>query len=211
MCLQASELSLTQKDINLLMGHVDSDSNGLVNYAEFVPLCFSLLVERFTDQVLHSSLLASADQLQNYILHCFCHFDTAGVLPCPAMPPCIASQLTSCRTRSVCHLDTAGVHVLPLPAVPCSEPRPQYGVSAGVKRSGKHEPKPLPCAKSKKFVQAGVSSCRKWQKPFPCLERTRSACAGKGELSPQMANRSHVQKDKRVCRQGRALAADGQK
>ena len=39
----------TRKEINLLLGEVDENNDGMVSYDEFVPLCFNILVERFKD------------------------------------------------------------------------------------------------------------------------------------------------------------------
>jgi hypothetical protein len=62
------------------MSRVDVNQDGLIEYQEFVPMCFSLMVQRFADHVLHSTLLSTNDQLQNYVLHCFQDFDVESVL-----------------------------------------------------------------------------------------------------------------------------------
>jgi Ca2+-binding EF-hand superfamily protein len=41
-CLRAAEMGLTRKDINLLLGRVDANHDGLVSYEEFVPICFQV-------------------------------------------------------------------------------------------------------------------------------------------------------------------------
>lgn len=81
MCLQAAELSLTRQDVNLLMSRVDSNGDGLIDYAEFVPICFGIMVERFVDTVMRNTMLAASDQLQNYVMHCFRTFDVEGARP----------------------------------------------------------------------------------------------------------------------------------
>jgi hypothetical protein len=96
MCLQATELSLARKDINLLMGHVDINQDGLVDYTAFVPICFNIMVERFADQVMRNTLLSTDDQMQNYIMHCFRHFDTEGTAPQPALAPPPACGTAKC-------------------------------------------------------------------------------------------------------------------
>jgi hypothetical protein len=71
---------LPRKDINLLMGKVEVDEDGLVHYNEFLPLCFGVLVERFADQVSSSNAMSSDDSMLSYILSCFKEFDVEGVL-----------------------------------------------------------------------------------------------------------------------------------
>jgi hypothetical protein len=79
-CLQKVELSLTRKDINLLMSKVDVNGDGMIDYREFVPLCFGILVERFADQVINSSVLESEDGMRAAIMQCLKEFDVEGVL-----------------------------------------------------------------------------------------------------------------------------------
>lgn len=81
MCLQTAELSLTRKDINLLMAKVDVDGDGCIDYHEFVPICFGILVERFADQVMSSSALSSEDGFNVAILRYFNELDVEGVQP----------------------------------------------------------------------------------------------------------------------------------
>jgi len=44
-CIKEADLGFTRKEVNTLMHSVDLSNDGEVSYAEFVPLCFSLLVE----------------------------------------------------------------------------------------------------------------------------------------------------------------------
>eukprot|EP00892_Ulva_mutabilis_P003953 jgi/Ulvmu1/192/UM001_0196.1 len=78
LCLQTAELSLTRKDINLLMAKVDVDGDGCIDYREFVPICFGILVERFADQVMSSSVLSSTDGIKVAILQNFKELDVDG-------------------------------------------------------------------------------------------------------------------------------------
>jgi hypothetical protein len=50
--------------------------DGVVSYAEFVPLCFNLLVERFKDQMLSNQALQGTDQLQ--VGACIRHIDASA-------------------------------------------------------------------------------------------------------------------------------------
>lgn len=70
-CLKSSELGLTRKEINLLLSTVDVDGDGKVSYAEFMPLCFNILVERFKDDVLAEAALQSPDALTQMLLEEF--------------------------------------------------------------------------------------------------------------------------------------------
>lgn len=70
-CLRSAALGLSRKDINMLMSKVDVDADGLVTYAEFLPICFSILVERFADQMLASEVLSQDDTLVNAVLQRF--------------------------------------------------------------------------------------------------------------------------------------------
>lgn len=58
-CLKHAQLSLTRKEINLLLLEVDTNVDGLISYDEFTPLCFNILVERFKDDVLAEQAMAS--------------------------------------------------------------------------------------------------------------------------------------------------------
>lgn len=89
LCLQTAELSLTRKDVNLLMAKVDVDGDGSINYNEFVPICFGILVERFADQVMSSSALSSEDGISVAILRYFKEQDVEG------MPICCRILLTT--------------------------------------------------------------------------------------------------------------------
>lgn len=70
-CLKSAELGLTRKEINLLLGEVDENNDGMVSYDEFVPLCFNILVERFKDDVLAETAMQSADALTQLLIEEF--------------------------------------------------------------------------------------------------------------------------------------------
>lgn len=48
--LRESGLGLTRKEINVLLAEVDANEDGMVSYAEFLPLCFNLLVEIVSEE-----------------------------------------------------------------------------------------------------------------------------------------------------------------
>jgi len=50
---------------------VDQDGDGNISYAEFMPLCFNILVERFKDDVLAEAALQSSDALTQMLLEEF--------------------------------------------------------------------------------------------------------------------------------------------
>lgn len=70
-CLKSAELGLSRKEINVLLSEVDLDGDGNISYAEFMPLCFNILVERFKDDVLAEAALQSSDALTQMLLEEF--------------------------------------------------------------------------------------------------------------------------------------------
>jgi len=50
-CIKDADLGFTKKEINVLLSEVDVDGDGKVTYEEFVPLCFTLLVEMVSDSL----------------------------------------------------------------------------------------------------------------------------------------------------------------
>lgn len=61
------------------MAKVDVDGDGCINYREFVPICFGILVERFADQVMSSSALSSEDGFNVAMLRYFKELDVEGM------------------------------------------------------------------------------------------------------------------------------------
>jgi len=53
-CIKEADLGFTRKEINVLMSEVDCDQDGKVSYEEFVPLCFTLLVEMVSDSLVEA-------------------------------------------------------------------------------------------------------------------------------------------------------------
>jgi len=74
-CLKSAELGLTRKEINLLLSECDVDGDGNISYAEFMPLCFNILVERFKDEVLAEAALQSPDGLTQMLIEEFEHME----------------------------------------------------------------------------------------------------------------------------------------
>jgi len=77
-CLKSAELGLSRKEINLLLSECDVDGDGKISYAEFMPLCFNILVERFKDEVLTEAALQSPDGLTQMIMEEFERSDPEG-------------------------------------------------------------------------------------------------------------------------------------
>jgi len=75
-CLKSAELGLTRKEINLLLSECDVDGDGNISYAEFMPLCFNILVERFKDEVLAEAALQSPDGLTQMLIEEFEHAES---------------------------------------------------------------------------------------------------------------------------------------
>jgi len=82
-CLKAAELGLTRKEVNAILSEVDENNDGQVSYAEFMPLCFNILVERFKDEVLNNQVLQSSDELEQELVVTMSQYDeeNTGKLP----------------------------------------------------------------------------------------------------------------------------------
>jgi Ca2+-binding EF-hand superfamily protein len=79
-CLRGADLGLTRTEINLIMGSIDADEDGTISYSEFVPLCYSLLVETLRDEI---ESTRTPTQLEEFLQDLFASHDPdrAGVLP----------------------------------------------------------------------------------------------------------------------------------
>jgi len=71
-CIREAELGLTRKEINRLMQEVDADSDGIVTYEEFVPLCFDMLVELLKEELLKGK---EPSELETYLVQMFANAD----------------------------------------------------------------------------------------------------------------------------------------
>lgn len=80
--LKSADLGLTKKEINLLLSEVDFNDDGVVEYAEFVPICFGILVERAVNKQMENAAFSSHDGLTQLILSAFIarDRDESGVL-----------------------------------------------------------------------------------------------------------------------------------
>ena len=76
--LKSAEIGLTKKEINLLLSEVDFNDDGVIEYAEFVPLCFVILVERATNKQMENAAFASHDGLTQLILDAMASADVEG-------------------------------------------------------------------------------------------------------------------------------------
>lgn len=53
-CIKEADLGFTRKEINVLLTEVDVDQDGKISYEEFVPLCFTLLVEMVSESLVEA-------------------------------------------------------------------------------------------------------------------------------------------------------------
>jgi len=60
-CLEQTELGLTPDVVNALAAKVDFDSDGLISYSEFAPLCYDLLVEVVNMEIQRSEVEKAED------------------------------------------------------------------------------------------------------------------------------------------------------
>jgi Ca2+-binding EF-hand superfamily protein len=75
-CMQDADIGLTKKEITALMYSCDADGDGTISYTEFVPLCFELLIEIFSQEILKDRRPPS--ELESFLLECFTNADAAG-------------------------------------------------------------------------------------------------------------------------------------
>ena len=52
----------------MLLSEADEDGNGVVDYEEFIPLCFKILVEKFKEDYLRTKALQEAGELEAIML-----------------------------------------------------------------------------------------------------------------------------------------------
>ncbi|CAM9106027.1 unnamed protein product [Pylaiella littoralis] len=50
-CLKESGLGFTRREINLVLTLIDKNGDGVIDYEEFLPVCFSMIVEVLSDKV----------------------------------------------------------------------------------------------------------------------------------------------------------------
>jgi len=69
-CLKEADIGLTKKEINILMIECDANQDGTIDYAEFVPVAYDILVE-----IVKSSLVQPPSDLEQYLLDLFTSVD----------------------------------------------------------------------------------------------------------------------------------------
>mmetsp|Transcript_42874 Transcript_42874/g.68964 ORF Transcript_42874/g.68964 Transcript_42874/m.68964 type:complete len:407 (-) Transcript_42874:453-1673(-) len=100
--LQGAEVGLNKKEINLLLSEVDFNADGRVEYSEFAPLCFEILVERATTVQMENAAFSSQDDLTRLLLDAFVLADCDGssVLRLRDIK-CIIQQLVICLSSDL--------------------------------------------------------------------------------------------------------------
>jgi len=76
--LQNADLGLSKKEMNLLLAESDLNGDGVVEYEEFVPMCFEVLVERAKNKRMESEALKSEDGVTRLLLEVFSAADEKG-------------------------------------------------------------------------------------------------------------------------------------
>lgn len=115
--LRSADLGLSKKEINLLLAESDRNADGVVDYDEFVPVCFDILVERAKNKRLESDALASADAVTTALLDAFRRADVD-----PPTGKLKVRQLKHCL-RTLTEDDVLPLSKSQIVAV-CSEARP---------------------------------------------------------------------------------------
>ena len=89
--LRSADLGLSKKEINLLLAESDRNADGVVDYDEFVPVCFDILVERAKNKRLESNALASTDAVTKALLDAFrgADVENAGKLKVRQLKHCL--------------------------------------------------------------------------------------------------------------------------
>ena len=67
-CIRTADVGLTRQEANMLMAFADADGDGKVSYDEFVPICFDLLVEVVSNDLLRSKKTETAQAIEEYLL-----------------------------------------------------------------------------------------------------------------------------------------------
>ncbi|GAQ80608.1 troponin C [Klebsormidium nitens] len=70
-CLRHADVGLTRQEINLLLAKADRNGDGSISYEEFLPLCFNILVERFSDELVREKQARSADDIEVLLVQAF--------------------------------------------------------------------------------------------------------------------------------------------
>ena len=115
--LRSADLGLSKKEINLLLAESDRNADGVVDYDEFVPVCFDILVERAKNKRLESDALASTDAVTTALLDAFRRADVD-----PPTGKLKVRQLKHCL-RTLTEDDVLPLSKSQIVAV-CSEARP---------------------------------------------------------------------------------------
>lgn len=76
--LRESGLGLTRQEINVLMAEVDEDDDGEIDYEEFLPVCFNVLVEIVSKQLEDQRIPQHEAELRDFFITVFRDTDEAG-------------------------------------------------------------------------------------------------------------------------------------
>jgi Ca2+-binding EF-hand superfamily protein len=67
-CIKATKLRLSRRDINYLIVQTDADGDGKITYQEFVPTCFSLILEMAASDIRQQQQPQEVVEYANYLL-----------------------------------------------------------------------------------------------------------------------------------------------
>lgn len=76
--LNSADLGLSRKEINMLLGEADVNHDGCIEYEEFVPVAFRVLVDRARNKQLENEALASEDGITVLLIDAFSKVDHDG-------------------------------------------------------------------------------------------------------------------------------------
>lgn len=77
--LRESDLGLSRREINVLLFEVDANSDNMVSYEEFLPLCFNLMVEIVAQQLEANNMPKDELEIKSFFQDVFASADTEGV------------------------------------------------------------------------------------------------------------------------------------
>jgi Ca2+-binding EF-hand superfamily protein len=76
--LNSADLGLSRKEINMLLGEADVNDDGCIEYDEFVPVAFRVLVDRARNKQLENEALSSEDGITALLVDEFRGADPTG-------------------------------------------------------------------------------------------------------------------------------------
>ena len=117
-CIRTADVGLTRQEANMLMAFADADGDGKVSYDEFVPICFDLLVEVVSNDLLRSKKTETAHAIEEYLLAMWADADHERV---GSLAPRVLSRVIREADLGLTHVQVRHPHPRARPC-PCLRP-----------------------------------------------------------------------------------------